>query len=295
MVYIYVLVDPINNDIKYCGKTINPKERYIGHLKEKKTQKEKRDWICELKTKKLKPVLEILDEVDDENWDFWEKYWICQLKSWGFNLFNKTNGGEISVVGFKHTEETKRKITKSQTGRKLTEEWKQNISNGRRGLKFSKEHIKKLSESHKNQVPINKKPILQIDINNGKVLNEFESIKKALYHMKKDLENYNISKVCKGKLKSAFGYYWCYKENFHKFNFEYYKRNQKTIYQYDKSGNFINRYESIKEASKHTNIDRCHISHVANGDSLSAGGYIWKFEKDTNHKDSNIEMSSGCG
>jgi hypothetical protein len=38
-------------------------------------------------------VLEILDEVNPDDWNFWEKHYISLFKSWGFVLDNKNNGG----------------------------------------------------------------------------------------------------------------------------------------------------------------------------------------------------------
>ena len=82
MVYIYTLSDPITKEVKYCGKTKNIKERLIGHLKEKK-RLDKFGWIKTLKNNNLKPIIEIIDEVDDNGWDFWEKYWIFTIKNLG--------------------------------------------------------------------------------------------------------------------------------------------------------------------------------------------------------------------
>lgn len=35
----------------------------------------------------------IIDEVNEQEWKFWEKYWIEQFKQWGFKLENKNKGG----------------------------------------------------------------------------------------------------------------------------------------------------------------------------------------------------------
>lgn len=50
-----------------------------------------------------------------------------------------------------------------------------------------------------------------------------------------------------------------------------------SIYQFDKKGNFLNKYASIKEASDITSIDRASISNSAAGKRKSAGGYLWSF------------------
>ena len=57
------------------------------------------------------------------------------------------------------------------------------------------------------------------------------------------------------------------------------KENQyKAVLQYDKSGNFIQRYNSISEAKKALNIKGGHIGDVCNGRMKTAYGFIWKFE-----------------
>lgn len=285
MIYIYVLVDPITNEIRYCGKTHNIKERYIGHLKEKKYKNKKYYWLKELKSKNQKPIMDVIDEVLDEEWDFWEKYWICQLKAWGFNLLNQTNGGEFSVTGFKHSKESKLKIINAQKGRKLNEEWKDNISKARKGIKFSDVHLKNLSLSHKGI--INKsiqKSIYQISMIDGIIINKFESISEALSYLKQDIKNGSITMVCKGKLKSTFGYYWCYEKDYKNYKFQKFKLStQRIINQYDKKGNLINIFDSIYEASKKTGLNRNSISHSANDiNGISHGGFIWIFKGDEN-------------
>lgn len=275
MIYIYILVDPITNDIKYCGKTNNIKVRLTGHLKEKKYNIEKSEWIKNIKSLGLKPTIEIIDEVDDNDWDFWEKYWISQLKTWGFNLFNKTDGGEYSVTGFNHTAESKDKISKSQLGRKISKEWRKNISEGRKGIKFSDNHLKNLSLSHIGQISNNKKSIYQIDINNGEILNKFDSITNAYKYLKLDIFNSGlISSACKNKVKSAYGYYWCYDNEYDNFIFKEYHRKYNPILQFDKNGNFIKEYSNIKNAAKENNLNQCSISHALN-EEPSCGGFIW--------------------
>ncbi len=105
--YIYTLSD--NTGVRYVGKTTDLKRRLKDHIKfssKKKTYKDK--WICSLIKKNELPIFEILDEVNIEDWGFYEKYWIAQFKSWGFNLTNGNDGGEggNGFKGKKHTLET---------------------------------------------------------------------------------------------------------------------------------------------------------------------------------------------
>lgn len=54
--------------------------------------------------------MEVLDIVENDEWQFWEQYWISQTKAWGFNLTNLTIGGD-GIIGHKHSEETKKIIS----------------------------------------------------------------------------------------------------------------------------------------------------------------------------------------
>ena len=68
MIYIYVLICPIDNKIRYVGKSKNPKTRYKQHLKdsEKRQNTEKQRWIKQLKIKKQLPIMKIIKAVGNE-------------------------------------------------------------------------------------------------------------------------------------------------------------------------------------------------------------------------------------
>lgn len=55
--------------------------------------------------------------------------------------------------------------------------------------------------------------------------------------------------------------------------------NAKAVIQYDKNKKAINRYDTISEASKKTNILRTAIDNCLNGRSKTAGGYMWEYVK----------------
>ena len=87
---IYTLTCPITNEIKYVGKTkCKLSTRLSYHCAVKVGNITKVNWIRELKQKGLKPIIEELDLVDDNLSDFHERFWIHQLKNWGFILYNQ--------------------------------------------------------------------------------------------------------------------------------------------------------------------------------------------------------------
>ena len=150
----------------YIGKSPNPKTRLNAHRK---------NFGNDL-------IMNHIDEVSTEEWEYWEKYWIHQYKCWGFELKNKTHGGNGQSFC---SEDTKQKISKKikgrispSRGRKMSEEEKQKRSLARlgkpspnKGKKFTDEqklNLKKpksvpshrkgksVSDEHKNNISLGK-------------------------------------------------------------------------------------------------------------------------------------------
>lgn len=166
-VLIYCLKNPITNEIRYVGKTSRKLCQRLGNhiynAKYTKHNKHLSNWILSLLNQGLKPIIEILDECNEYNWQDMERYWIKYFP----NLINYTDGGD-GCLGFKHSQETINKL-KNKVGKKHTEEfkkalserskslertgeWCNNISKGNRGKILSMEHKRALSDSHKNYV-----------------------------------------------------------------------------------------------------------------------------------------------
>jgi len=183
-IFIYTLSDEKGN-VKYVGQTIDPNNRLYRHIYEaKKVGKKNRRcaWIKSLLNKGEKPILEIIDEVDFENWVQFEKYWIAQFKAWGFDLVNDSLGGEGSY-GRIVREETKKKMSLSKKGKipKNINLFKNSTSNG---------------------------VVVQYDLN-GKKIAEYESAN----YVKNILLIKNVCNVINKKRKTAGGFKWMYKSN----------------------------------------------------------------------------------
>lgn len=142
--YIYCLIDPISNNVRYIGKSNNPEIRFKYHLYEKGNT-HKINWINYLKEKNLKPVLEIIDCVNNKEWEFWEQHYICLYKSWNFKLVNGDNGGLGST---RLTKETRDKISKANKGYKFSKECIEKRTALRKGYKHSEETKKKIGKSN---------------------------------------------------------------------------------------------------------------------------------------------------
>ena len=150
--YIYSLSDPVTEEVKYVGKTVDPLNRFWGHIHEAKRRKKgknekKAEWIRELLSNGLRPKLNIIEEIPTEIWEEKEIYWIAEFIKKGHNLLNVTKGGKCGVISqkcrealshcttrghkkgeFHHTEETKIKIRAKRALQVMTFKHKESIS-----------------------------------------------------------------------------------------------------------------------------------------------------------------------
>lgn len=208
IVFIYTLEHPLTNEIRYVGKTRNPKMRFHNHCNKLHNERtHKRNWINKLKGEGLKPIMNILDEVSEEEWKLWERYWIEQLKAWGFNLCNHSSGGEGSILGnstsFKkgnkpwNTGKAKPKIRKGFNKICLTTSFKKGHNPWNKNRNGYKLHGLK-SSFNVNQYS-----------KDGELINTYEGCREAALELGCIPEN--IRRCCVGLSKSAKGYIWKYK------------------------------------------------------------------------------------
>lgn len=121
--YIYTLNCPDTGLVRYVGKTFSTSKRFYEHLSPSSRQKtRKSNWVRGLISQGKYPVIEIIDDCDDFNWQEKECNYIKMYKAMGANLTNHTNGGEDGSMYHKHTDEAKAKISSSSKGKKRPRE-----------------------------------------------------------------------------------------------------------------------------------------------------------------------------
>lgn len=182
MIQIYVIEK--NNIPIYVGKTVEFSVRLFYHRKRFGNDI---TWF-------------FIDEVEDNEWKFWEFYYINLFKSWGFKLENKNNGGGGPS---KYSDEVRKIISEKKKGMKykITEEGRIGKSEKLKGIKRSEDTCRKIG--------ITKiKPIVQYTKDGIKV-NEFDSIKEAGESIGGN--PIFISNIANHPYKTAYGYVWKYK------------------------------------------------------------------------------------
>ena len=213
--YIYILIDPIINEVKYVGKSDNPHQRLNEHLKKAKySHTHKNHWILSLAKKGLIPLMIIIDEVLTNEFGFWEQFWIDYFKSYGFNLTNIASGGVGGNLGVK----VNRLISEKLKGRKFTNDTILKMKNSAKNRKLSDEGRKSLSKhrsglgnpmygKHRPESSKKFRKIQQLDKNNN-IIAYWDGITIASNKLK--INRCTISDVCNGRKKSAGGFIWKY-------------------------------------------------------------------------------------
>jgi len=120
--YIYALICPLTEQIRYVGKTVDIKNRIRYHFNPNHTDHNthKKNWINKLKNQNLKPEVLILDTIEclNNEWEIYEKYWISQCKSWGFNLLNYSQGGDNPPIKTSWSIENRLKLIENRKDKK---------------------------------------------------------------------------------------------------------------------------------------------------------------------------------
>ena len=268
MVYIYTLASSEKpEEIRYVGKTINIKTRLRRHTSKYYLEHEttyKNNWIKSELTKGNKILINEIDCVEESIWEEKETYWIEKYKELGYKLTNSTIGGE----GIKLTDEIIRKRNESNRNSEKRKQY-----NKERGILTVEENIKK-----HNINKVNEKFFGYRNCPGCEKLLEYKSknIYSVIYNIKRANEENRECFSCSnsGEKNNFYGM----KFNDGKIKQEKYGRK---ILQYNKQGEVINEFASIREANEKTGIDRKSISNCAKGIKSynTAGGFIFKFKE----------------
>lgn len=197
-----------------------------------------------------------------------------------------------STKGRRTSDETKRKIGRSNKGRKPSQETIDRIIKNRKstkGYKHTEETKKKLSEmafkrGKRSMEIINKirdkqkgvkkikncKAVHQYSLQ-GEYLKSFNCINEAM-----ELYGGDVYNTASGRNKSAAGYQWSFNKQ-ERIN-SLVPHKCKKVYQYTLDGVLLKIWNGTKDPSNQLDINRGAIRNCLCGISKTAGGYKWKYE-----------------
>lgn len=209
--------------------------------------------------------------------------------------YNKHSGGNTTPA---LSSETKDKIRKALKGHIKSKETCKKLSESHRGKKLSEETKKKLSEANKgsknyfygkslvgeehgmfgkNHSDKSRKKISENHAGTRKIVcletkTTYKSIASAARDM--GLNRICIQSCCAGDIQATAGYHFVYFENFINYNIPEYKNNHFKSVKCLETGVI---YNTIKEASIKTNINRSSIRMCCKGKYRHAGGFHWEY------------------
>ena len=161
MIYIYALLDPVTQQVRYIGKTIRLKERLANQCNER-SRTHRCYWIQGLLAQGLKPEQVILETLPDgSEWEWREMFWIAKGRQLQWPLVNATSGGDgvknlapesrqrivKAWIGRKHRPESLIKIGQASRGRKHSNEYKEFMKKKMKERDFSETHKQRLSKA----------------------------------------------------------------------------------------------------------------------------------------------------
>jgi len=115
-----------------------------------------------------------------------ERYWIREFGTKKPNGYNLTEGGD-GVYGYKHSKETKRKLSEANKGKSPSKETKRKLCEAGRNRKLSEEHKRKIGEAHKGKSPSEETRMKLSEANKGKKLSK--EVRKRLSEKRKGEKN----------------------------------------------------------------------------------------------------------
>lgn len=203
--------------------------------------------ILEKTQENRKKLNDIVNEIEK---DFIKKYSTTNHNI-GYNL---TDGGD-GVLGYKFSEETRKKLSEARSGEK---HW-----------------------NYGNYNNSTSKPVLQFDL-------DFNFIKEwpscAEVQRQLGINSNNISRCCDNKIDTYKNYIWVRKSDYYEGYLEKYKSrakcksNDKEVLQYDFSGKFVASYISAAEAGRQLNCNSSLIVKAASGKERQGKGFIWIYK-----------------
>ncbi len=165
--------------------------------------------------------VDVIEVIEDKDYDYLKEreiYWIKEFDSYNREIgYNLTLGGDGTFGRF-HSEETKDKIRQKALEREVSDKTRKKMSESQKKVKrdysalarLSNKRWENLEEREKASINNpNNRQILQynIDLN---FIKEFRSAAEAGRSINKGHQN--IATCARGKLKTAYGFIWKYKE-----------------------------------------------------------------------------------
>lgn len=255
-----------------CGSTTGFKKRLAAYLSTLRRGVYGSQWFQRSFTKhgEANFVFEIIEtHTDDSRLTEREQFWVDYYRAQPAGVYNEVGPVDAPRRGTMMSEEAKEKRRKTLAAKppfRHTEESKRRMSEARVGKKYSAKRVENSALGHQ-------KPIERIHPDTGEI-REYNSLEDA----KKDgFKPASISAVCHGHHILHGGFFWQFLEEWRRVKpREPYDSKFKPVERADPITGDTKIYGSINEAASDTGCARGGISKVLNGHADSYKGFLWR-------------------
>ena len=276
MRYIYALLDPTTNQIKYIGQTNNIERRFNDHLSSSLNENSdsyntyKARWIRKLLSNNIKPIIQIVEECENlEQSNLKERFHIEKLTNEGHKLTN-SHVSDVTEV----SSDTREKMSNAKKGKKLEE-----IVGDEKAIELRKYYSERIKENNPNK---SDDPIVKEKISN--TLKEFFKDKENhwAYGLKMDDEHNEKLRIAKlNNPKNVGNRKPRTEEQKEKIrnSIKGSKVKRSEIIQYDLDMNILNTWKSLRDIERSDNtLMRNQIAKCCKGNKETYAGFIWKYK-----------------
>jgi hypothetical protein len=276
MRYIYKLIDPTTNQIRYIGQTDNIKRRYNDHISSSLNKNSssynthKSSWVRKVVNNNLFPIIEVVEECNSlEQSNIRERYYIEKLTNEGYKL---TNSYISDVTEF--SLDTREKMSNARKGKTLEE-----IVGLEKSIELKEYYSERIKLNNPNK---NSDPLVREKISNTlkdyfedkenhwayglKMTDEHnEKLRLAKLNNPKNVGNRKPrTEEQKEKLRNSI---------------KGTKIKRSEILQYDLEMNLVREWNSLREIERiDTTMSRSQIAKCCKGYKETYAGFIWKYK-----------------
>jgi hypothetical protein len=276
MRYIYKLIDPTTNQIRYIGQTDNIKRRYNDHISSSLNKNSssynthKSSWVRKVVNNNLFPIIEVVEECNSlEQSNIRERYYIEKLTNEGYKL---TNSYISDVTEF--SLDTREKMSNAKKGKTLEE-----IVGLEKSIELKEYYSERIKLNNPNK---SNDPLVREKIRN--TLREYFEDKENhwAYGLKMTDEHNEKLRIAKlNNPKNVGNRKPRTEEQKEKLrnSIKGTKIKRSEILQYDLDMNLVKEWKSLREIERiDTTMSRSQIAKCCKGDKETYAGFIWKYK-----------------
>jgi hypothetical protein len=276
MRYIYQLIDPTTNQIRYIGQTDNIKRRYNDHISSSLNKNSssynthKSSWVRKVVNNNLFPIIEVVEECNSlEQSNIRERYYIEKLTNEGYKL---TNSYISDVTEF--SLDTREKMSNARKGKTLEE-----IVGLEKSIELKEYYSERIKLNNPNK---NSDPLVREKISN--TLKEYFEDKENHWAYGLKMTDEHNEKLRLAKLnnpKNVGNRKPKTEEQKEKLrnSIKGTKIKRSEILQYDLDMNLVKEWKSLREIERiDTTMSRSQIAKCCKGDKETYAGFIWKYK-----------------